>query len=270
MKRVVKYIGIAIITIGCTTSEIIEYTPTDGEISFLAGVTTRVDAEDDTKWKSDGTDQVGIFTNQSSESNLEFLVTSTGTMTNESGQELKILGDGERVYYAYHPYSSEQSGPTMATTCVTDQSTPLLWAEATSNETKVELLFKHMLPKVTFNLTAGGADVSDLTGAKATLKGAYGNAHFYIADYGDYQGGEFYSHTAYDITLDIASDDTITAYLIPMEDENYKVSDNVKLWITAGNDTYIYPIDTDYWLRGNKYEYKITVGAKNSTDNNND
>lgn len=169
-------------------------------------------------------DKVGIFTDQTDEKNLLFTISDTlsGAMTNESKLELYPLYNDTRTYYAYYPYGDYSEY--IPIDLSSGYSTPLLWATNTTNETTVKLQFTHMLPKVTFNLTAGGADVSSYD-ATATLKGAYSSAFFYLYDEDSSSlSGKFSSQASGDITLSIENG-KITAYLIPMED----IPNNVKL-----------------------------------------
>lgn len=255
MKKVLLYIGIAIVAIGCTKNEI-ENTPTTAEISFSAGVTSRLSSTSDLVWDTDGKDEVGIFTNQTDDNqNLLFSVDKDGNMTSDS-KLYPLDGEAGRTYYAYHPYDAAyDKTSTISISCTELQSNYLLWATNTSNATDVELTFKHMLPKVSFTLVAGGAEVSSLEEVtSARLKGAYTTADF------DITTGEFSNQTTSDIILTFTKDNNykITAYLIPMESE--KVSEKVELRVVAGGDTYIYPFSTEYWNSGSEYNYTITVG----------
>ncbi|MFR9603101.1 MAG: fimbrillin family protein [Rikenellaceae bacterium] len=254
MKKILLYIGIALAAIGCTKEETTTTTPSGDEITFSAGVATRVSSSDDCAW--DSTDEIGIFTDQDGEANLKFSIynTSTGAMTNESGKILIPLEDyNTRTYYAYHPYIADQ-GETISIDLADGCSTPLLWATETTNDADVELKFTHMLPKVTFELTADGTEVTSLDDATVTLKGAYAKAEFGITSTTE----QFSDQSTADITLTI-EDSKVTAYLIPMAE----VSGNVQLWVTADGDIYIYPITTTAWQSGYEYKYEITVGETN-------
>lgn len=264
MKRVLLYIGIVLAAIGCTKIEITEEISTGGEISFSAGVTTRVSSSDDCTWKVDDEDpdEVGIFTNlmqeDGTEANLKFTINDTnGSMTNDSEQELYTLASGERTYYAYHPYIAPDNlrgDLTLSETTIsidhtqTEPITPLLWASTISNEKRVEFYFAHKFVKVTFNITANGVDVTSFEDI-ATLKGANAKTSFSI------ESGKFSSQTTGDITLEI-EDGKVVVYLIPMSE----VSDNVELWLTAEGNAFIYPITTSTWESGSEYAYNITLG----------
>ncbi|MFR9619903.1 MAG: fimbrillin family protein [Rikenellaceae bacterium] len=256
MKKMLLYIAIALAAIGCAKSDVALHPPASDEIHLSAGFTTRVSSDDDCAWDGDGKDQVGLFTTQTGESNLLFSVNKDGDMTNMSGSVLIPLDEGARSYYAYHPYSSSQSTTTMAIDLTAGYITPLLWAATSSNDTAVELKFTHMLPKVTFNITAGGAEVETFD-AVATLSGAYATGNF------DITSGAFSDEATADISLSIV-DGKVTAYLMPMT----AVSSSVKLWITAEGDTYLYSLTSyDTWEIGNKYEYDVVVGEKINADN---
>ncbi|MFI3248753.1 MAG: fimbrillin family protein [Rikenellaceae bacterium] len=262
MKRALLYIGIAIAAIGCTKDDTTTITP-NAEITFSAGVTTRVDSTNDCAWASGGSDEVGLFTNQEDEENLKFSVAEDNTMTNVSGHTtLLILSEGTRDYYAYHPYvvDDDINEKKLTFDLVTDGcSDPLLWATVTeSNAYDVKFQFTHKLPKVTFNLTAGGVDVEsleELDDVTATLKGAYSTATFGI------ETGTFDTSSAStdDITLTVTNG-TAVAYLIPQ----YLASGS--LWITADGNTYIYPLTNVEWESGHEYKYDITVGEESFSD----
>lgn len=248
MKKILYIIGIALAAIGCAKDETANFANLDGVINFTAGLTTRVAESDDCAWAEN--DEVGVFTDQSGEANLKFTIsdTETGAM---KGEDLYVLGSGERTYYAYHPYDSELSTTTIDIDCTEDQSSPLLWATATSNAANVAFQFSHKLVKVELTLTAGGLEVISLKGAKATLASVNTKAMF------DIESGEFSDESASDLVFDDIDDDyNITLYLPPMD----AVSDNVKLWITAEDNTYLKTFDTETWESGNSYAYDITVG----------
>ncbi len=263
MKKALLYVGIALVAIGCTKSEITESTPASGEISFSAGVATRVGSgDDDCTWASG--DGIGIFTDQSGESNMKFTISNTSTGAMTAGENVPVLfplSSDNRTYYAYHPYTADDVSGRFTinektiTVDTDDDSTPLLWATTTTNDAKVVLQFTHMLPKVTFNLIAGGLDVSsdyDLTDATAWITGANTVGEF------DLEKGEFDSEKYTNdetITLTIYKDNDVYTigplYLLP--------SSGAKLWINADNNTFIKTI-SDSWVSGSSYTYDITVG----------
>ncbi len=253
MKKALLYIGIALATIGCAKDDTTDTIPTDGAVNFSAGVTTRVSSGDDCKWATSD-DYIGIFTDQTGDSqNMKYEISDaeSGEMEKLSGDALYTLTSGKRTYYAYHPYNVAQDAKTTIDfDCTTDQSNYLLWATTTSNDTEVKLQFTHQLPKVTFNLTAGGVDVTSLADAKVWLAGATSKATF------DIKTGEFTDLSTDNIDLELDSDYSVTAYLLP--------SSGVKLWITGmdeKNNTFVRTI-TDEWESGNSYAYDITVGEE--------
>lgn len=259
MKKVLIYIGIALAAIGCTKNEVTESTPATAEISFSAGVATRVSSTNDCAWATDGTDQVGIFTNND-ESNLLFSVDANGNMSSDS--KLYPLASGStRNYYAYYPYSEDQdSNPTMKIDLSSGSSTPLLWASVEgSNDENVTFSFSHQFAKVTFTLYVANGGNEIIT----TLKGAYATADFGI------KTGDFSSETG-DIELRFTKDqDTpfeypFSTYLIPMEG----VAGNVQLLIPVNGDTYVHTFSTSDWESGHVYNYVIAVGDVVLEDDN--
>ncbi len=254
MKKILLYlIGITFAMVGCTNDETINTTPTDGEINLSAGVATRVASNDDCAWGEN--DEVGIYTNQTDEYNFLFKISDTGTgaLENYSTTPLYTLPSGSRTYYAYHPYDSAlgEETTTIEIDCTEEQTDFILWATAVSNNTDVALQFAHKYTKVQFSLTAGGVDVTSLEGAKAWLTGANSTGTF------DVRTGEFTITATDKIELTIDSNDTITAYLPPVE----SVSGNVKLWINAQDNTYLKTLTDEKWESGSSYDYDITVGA---------
>ncbi len=267
MKKILLYIGIAIVAIGCTKELAIDNSPTDEAISFTAGVTTRVSSSNDCMW-SDGivdaegddsyTDQIGIFTNQTGDSqNIKFEISdaSTGTMAacDESVSLYPLANEeGPRTYYAYHPFNEDQDTE-ISYDLTKGYDNYLLWATETTNDTEVALQFTHMLPKVTFNLIISN------TGAEATawLSGASSAATF------DITSGEFASTATDDIPLTLVTlgdynYNYVTAYLIPMA----AVAGNVTLYIKVDEVVYAQSISTTAWEIGNSYVYNITVGEQ--------
>lgn len=255
MKKILLCIGIALTAIGCAKDETISNTTSDGVVSLFAGDITRVASDNDCAWGSD--DEVGIYTDQTGEDNLLFTIsdTATGALANKSETLLYTLPSGERSYYAYHPYDSTLGkATTIEIDRTSDQSEPLLWATATTNNTSVALQFAHKYAKVQFSLTAGGVDVTSLDSATAWLTGANAKATFDIES----GGFAFDDESTADIALSIKSDNTITAYLPPME----AVAGNVKLWINAQGNTFVKSITTEAWESSSSYEYDITVGEQ--------
>ncbi|MFR9660326.1 MAG: fimbrillin family protein [Rikenellaceae bacterium] len=266
MKKIALYIGIAVAAIGCAKDNIVDPTSSSGgAISFSAAVesdVTRVSVDDDCAWEVN--DAIGIFTNIDSDTkNMLFNIVSDDA-ENPDNANLVTLGkmEGsdlyaytERTYYVYYPRTTDSSKiDTAASTLAISQSQsdPLLWAtQGPTQSTEVKFTFTHMLPKVTFNLSAGGNDVTSLDEVtSATLKGANAKATFNI------ESGKFFDPVTGDITLAI-EDSKIIAYLPPME----KVKEgNVTLWITAQGNTFYYPITTESWESGTSYEYEIVVG----------
>ncbi len=252
MKRVLLYIGIAIAAIGCTKED--SATSPGGAVQFNAGVTTRVADTNDCAWKEG--DEIGIFTDQSGEENMKFTISNatTGAMTADASvEQLYTLPSGVRSYIAYHPFKDLASGTTtIAVDATVDYSTPLLWGAVTTNDAEVTIPFAHKLAKVTFNLTAGGEEVTSLSGTEVTvtLKGANASATFDIND------GTLSSEEVKDIPLTLDANGSVTLYLPPTA----AVQDNVKLWIYAEGNTFLKTITTEKWEIGGSYEYNLTVG----------
>ncbi len=260
MKKLLLYIGIALAAIGCTKSEITEIVPGDGSIRFSAGVATRVSADDDCAWAESG-DKVGLFTDQTDDTqNMEFSVATTGAMTSDS-KLYPLSGENKRTFYAYHPYMAneaegfDEENRTISidnTAEGSEPTTPLLWSSVTSNDEAVEFEFRHKLAKVTFNLAAGGLDISDLTDVEVTLKGANAEASFDLETGAVAEGA-----VVGDIPLTVVNG-KIVAYLIPTA----TVKDNVTLEIIKGDNTFTTPITTASWVGGNVYEYSVVVGGR--------
>ncbi len=253
MKKLLTYIGILLAIASCTKDETTTFVASDGTVQLSAGVTTRVSDSDDCAWKLN--DEVGVFTDQSNETNLLFTISniSTGAMSNGSGVELTTLDGDTRSYYAYHPRKENQSSTKIAIDCTTSQSTPLLYATATNNSKSVKLQFDHQLAKVAFSISISEVYSSSLTGCTAKLTGAYATADF------DLEKGEFSDEAVADISLTLdAATGSIVAYIPPMKG----VSGNVKLWITTADDKiFVKTITTTDWDGGSSYSYKISVGG---------
>lgn len=266
MKKIALYIGIAIVAIGCAKDNIGETTLSAEAIEFSATVEsdeTRVLTSDDCVWEIN--DEIGIFTSIDSDTNnMLFKIVADdaenypNVMTNGKMDGAILYATESRTYYAYYPYNTAyNSTSTININCATSQSYFLLWASKTSANPQVELTFKHMLPKVTFNLTPGGKDVISLDGAVVTLKGANATATF------DIEGDGTFSSTQGDITLTL-NNGTVTAYMLPTAVANSTVT----LWVAAKDsktNTFYYPI-TERWVSGSSYVYNITVGEVPETN----
>ncbi len=259
------------------------YTASVSDLANTAAINFSAEISDyDSSWDLYNSNQIGIYTDQgSSEKNLKFSVATNGAMTNLSTTTLMPLdNNADRSYYAYHPYmtggalppdtggffiSGTNETPSITVNRVSSNGTsyysvPLLYATETTNATKVELTFNHVLAKVSFDLTAGGVDATDLSGAEAWIIGAYTDGTF------DLKQGKFTSKddstNGHDtINLTINDDDTIgPLYLIPAASDL-----GAKLYIKVGDNTFVKTI-TDEWKSGYEYEYNITVGEVPTTE----
>ncbi len=126
MKRILLYITVALATIGCAKDDTSGTSPMDDVINFTAGVvTTRVASDDDCVWAVN--DKVGIFSDQSGESNFEYTISDAATGAMTTNDVFYPLISGARTYCAYYPYSDAQDAtPIIEIDCTADQSKPLL------------------------------------------------------------------------------------------------------------------------------------------------
>ncbi|MFI3261533.1 MAG: fimbrillin family protein [Rikenellaceae bacterium] len=259
MKKAILYIGIVAAIIGCTKSE--EFTnTTDERITFNAvTITSRVtDDGNALSWEVD--DQVTITTTDGSKTGI-YTITSvtTGDMSHYSGDVLCTnagINSTEQTFLSWHPATLNLVDSVFALD-LSEQSTveQFVFGSVTTSTSEATIIFDPIYTKLVFNLTAGGVDVSDLTGATATLTGANtkGDYNYSTVVFSNLSSSTLSPELV--VSSDVATA-SVTIYVLETEVENSS------LIINVGGEHFITSLAGKSWVKGNMYEYDVTVGDK--------
>ncbi|MFI3262111.1 MAG: fimbrillin family protein [Rikenellaceae bacterium] len=261
MKNIMYLLSIVAITVSCTQNENFDEKPKDENlVTFTASeITTRL-IDNGTTFSWELGDQIQIVA-ESEFSNLwsvhEISNTTTGEMSFVSGAEYYTDSIEIWNYYAWYPSTLSISGTTLSLDLnnqdITEQ---FVFASENSSTNEVTLNFAPQYTKLIFNLKAGLGDISDLTGAKATINGVNTSGEY------DYLTAEFSNLTSATLTPTVEVDEsdtttaTITLYILETK------SSDCELDISIRDDNYVISLTNEEWLKGFMYEYNVTVGAE--------
>ena len=238
-----------------------------GAVEFTAGVQTRATGD---AWELG--DNVGVFafdgaTAVTNGDNEQYTITdiTNGAMSAADGSKMYYPVGGTLSFYAYYPHSATAVSGTSYAVNAADQSTApktkaldLMWAKPENKSSgNVALQFTHRMAKLHFEITAGGLNVTNLTGMTAVLKGANATASF------DLKAGTFSGETPGDIVLNVVVDAdptkaTIDAFVVPTTDLS-----NVRLVLKDNNTGKEFgwrPTAEATWTSGQSYTYTLTAG----------
>lgn len=223
----------------------------DGAVQFMASAPTRV--TEDSEWQAD--DRIGVFAGEPCNVEYKIKADNSGVMEYVSGAEIYAPSSGTQCYFAYYPYDANIEGSKLSVDLVANQL-PLVWAEPEEKSgSSVTFDFKHQLVKLNLTFKAGGADITNLDGATATLKGANTKGEFDVAV------GAWNSNKteAADLPLTIATTEastTLTIYVMPTTSPNTTTT----IEIDADGKSFVWQPTTTAWEIGNSYDYNVTVG----------
>ncbi|MFI3319908.1 MAG: fimbrillin family protein [Rikenellaceae bacterium] len=258
MKKLL-YIGIAAAILGCTKSEELSTSAADGAISFSAGeIATRVtDGGTTLSWESN--EKINV-TDGTTSATYTISNTSTGALQYYSGNAFYTYGNSEQTFYGWSPSTLTATEGKLSLD-LSDQTSvsQVVVGTASTTTTTATFAFAPIYTKVVFNLTAGGADVTALTDAKATLSGANVTGKY------DYAAGTFdaTSLVSATITPEVVGVDgdsskaTITVYILET------TSMSGELTISVNGIDFVSSLAGKSWAEGDMYEYNVTVGATN-------
>lgn len=262
MKKILYTIcALGLIVSSCTKDNEIDFIGADNTISFFASdISSRV-IDNGTTLSWELNDEISILANSSTDYLLsvhKITDISSGELTYSSGEQYYTDKYALWNFYAWYPTSLALSGSnTLSLDVSTSPSTlkQMVYASTLGSATdEVNLTFSPFYTKLTFSLTAGGMDVLDLTGAKATLSGAITEAEF------DVESAAFVTTNSTDITLDVdvEADNTTRASVSFYVLETLDMDGS--LTISVDGKTFTTNFDSKEWLRGKKYDYNLMVG----------
>lgn len=249
MKRVLLYIGIALAAIGCTKDPDVGTQSGENVLTITSNIASRADKS---SWGED--DAIGVFVASDggsfddSDSNVKFTTSGDGIFTSENPL---YLPSGKSKILAYYPWVDgiDYQGYPIES----DDQVDLLSAindDVTSPT--VEMIFNHMLSKVSFTIKAGGGLVeTDLTDLVVTLSGIYTKASFNL------ESSEVYSFTdsAADLTLTTpAAGTSSSAIVIPQT-----LSGATLTFKTEDYGTFSANVTTAEFEVGMEYKYTATI-----------
>lgn len=255
-KLLLLHICIAIFGVGCEKNESAEGLFDGNPITFkTCDILSKVtDNGSILSWKSG--DQAVISLGDGSKVGVYNIAnTQSGEMSYLSGDKHYTNGQKEQSFISWYPASLTPLGSLFAFN-VENQSgvKPFLFANSSTSTDEALLMFDAIYTKVVFNLTAGGIEVTDLTGATATLIGANISGEY------DYLTGQFSNQQSKTLTVtpEVATDGrTATATFYILETE--LMSGQMNLCI--GDDLYFTPLSGKEWTKGAMYQYNVTVGS---------
>ncbi|MFI3280999.1 MAG: fimbrillin family protein [Rikenellaceae bacterium] len=259
MKRLLLCFGMVATMFSCAQSEEAAVSYSDGDIiTFSAAKITRVTDNGATlSWEGD--DQVQIISSDvEEEATYNIANTSSGALSYVSGSIFYTDQGAEKKFYGWSPASISHDSGKLALD-VSDQSSlkQIVVGSATTSVSSATMTFKPLLTKVVLYLSVGTfdlTDLSDLSGATARLSGANTSGQY------DYASGEFtdLSSSVVSKSVTVASDGsnaTVIFYVLETESMNGSIA------FTVGDEQFVTSIAGKKWLRGEEYEYDVTVGT---------